>query len=154
MRPLAVLLLGHLSCSLCSRGDEEFSRPALQKARAPLAQRSRLTFVFGFPGALKVPPLCSDEATQLAEGEVGVLGFDDGSHLAAEEDVAAHVDLALGALLLRQAFDGFGRALRTRRGHIVHKKAPAQLSHSSAQSADLWRGVRHHVHVAGHGGLH
>lgn len=124
MRPLAVLLLGHLSCSLCSRGDQEFSRPAFQKARAPLAWKWRLTFVFGLPGALKVPPLGSDEAAQLAEGEVGVLGFDDGSHFAAEEDVAAHVDLALRALLLRQAFDGFRRALHTRRGHIIHKKLP------------------------------
>lgn len=83
-----------------------------------------------------------------------MLGFDDGPHFAAEEDVAAHVDLALRALLLRQAFDGFRGALRTRRGHIIPKKAPAQLSHSSAQNADLRRGVRHHVHVTGQGGLH
>lgn len=104
MRPLAVLLLGHLSCSLCGR-DEGFRLPDFQKVGVSLAWKSTLTFVFSFLGALKVPPLGSDEAAQLAKGEVGVLGFDDCSHLAAEEDVAAHVDFALRALLLRQAFD-------------------------------------------------
>lgn len=63
-------------------------------------QDVRLTFVLCFPGALEVPPLCAHQAAQLAEGEVRVLGFDDCSHLAAEQDVAAHVDLPLRALLL------------------------------------------------------
>lgn len=54
-----------------------------------------LTFILCFLGALQVPPLCTDEAAQLSKGEVGVLGFDDRSHLAAEQDVATHVDFPL-----------------------------------------------------------
>lgn len=54
-----------------------------------------LTLVFCFLGAFKVSPLCADETAQLTEGEVWVLGFDNCTHLAAEQDVAAHVDLTL-----------------------------------------------------------
>lgn len=35
-----------------------------------------------------------------------MLGLDDGAHLTAEQNVAAHVDLSFGALLLRQALYG------------------------------------------------
>ena len=49
------------------------------------------------------------QPAQLPEGEVGVPGLDDGPHLAAEQDVAAHVDLPLGALLLREPLDGLWR---------------------------------------------
>lgn len=59
-----------------------------------------LTFIFCFLRALQVPPLCANEAAQLPKGEVRVLGFDDRSHLTAEQDVAAHVDLPLCTLLL------------------------------------------------------
>lgn len=58
-------------------------------------KKSTPTFIFCFPGALEVPPLRANEAAQLPKGKVGVLGFDDCSHLAAEQDVAAHVDLPL-----------------------------------------------------------
>jgi len=70
-----------------------------------------LTFVLGLLGALQVPPLGAHQAAQLPEGEVRVSGLDDGPHLAAEQDVAAHVDLPLGALLLGQALDGLRRGL-------------------------------------------
>lgn len=65
------------------------------------------TFIICFPGTLEVPPLCADEAAKLPEGEVWVPGFDDRPHLTAEQDVATHVDLPLGALLLWKALYGF-----------------------------------------------
>lgn len=43
-----------------------------------------------------------------------MLSLDDRSHLAAEQDVAAHVDLPLGALLLGKALDGFGCGLESK----------------------------------------
>lgn len=43
-----------------------------------------------------------------------MLSLDDCSHLTAEQDVAAHVDLALGALLLRKALDGFWCGLESK----------------------------------------
>lgn len=84
-----------------------------------------LTFILCFPGALQVPPLSADQAAQLPEGEVWVLGFDDGSHLTAEQDVAAHVDLTLGAFLLRQTFYGFWCGLQTNTGgHLETDLSP------------------------------
>lgn len=68
-----------------------------------------LTFVFCLLRAFQVSPLCANEAAQLPKREVRVLGFDDCSHLAAEQDVATHVDLPLCTLLLRKALYGFWR---------------------------------------------
>ena len=79
-----------------------------------------LTLIFGLLGALQVPPLGAHQPAQLPEGEVGVPGLDDGPHLAAEQDVAAHVDLPLGALLL-------GHALYLRSGLLCKTKQSTQL---------------------------
>lgn len=59
-----------------------------------------LTFILCFLGSLKVPPLCAHQSTQLPEGEVRVSSLDHRSHFTAEQDVAAHVHLPLGPLLL------------------------------------------------------
>lgn len=135
--PLTLLLLSHFSCSLCSTekrnvGHQLFSG-GLSISR-PRFQDVRLTFVFCLPGALEVPPLGADEAAQLAEGEVWVLGFDDCSHLTAEQDVAAHVDLPLRALLLGKALYGFRRGLETKCSRF-HKNPT-----SHTDNLLVWRG--------------
>lgn len=80
------------------------------------------TFIFCFLGTLQVSPLSANEAAQLPEGEVRVLGFDDRSHLTAEQDVAAHVDLPLRALLLWKALHGFLCGLQANKGmHLLRR---------------------------------
>lgn len=65
------------------------------------------TFILSFLGRLQISPLGAHETAELAEREVRMLGLDHRPHLAAEQDVAAHVDLPLRSLLLRQALKGF-----------------------------------------------
>lgn len=71
------------------------------------AEVSFLTFILCFLGRLQISPLRAHKTAELAEREIRVLGLDHCPHLAAEQDVAAHVDLPLRALLLRQALKGF-----------------------------------------------
>lgn len=56
---------------------------------------------------------------EFPEGEVWVLGLDDRSHLTAEQDVATHVDLPLGALLLGHPLHGLGSRLQSSKGESV-----------------------------------
>lgn len=62
-----------------------------------------LTFIFCLLSSFQIPPFGAHESAQLSEGEIRVSGFNKRPHLTAKQDVATHVDLTLGAFLLRHA---------------------------------------------------
>lgn len=109
------------------------------------------TFILSFLGRLQISPLGAHEAAELAEREVRVLGLDDRPHLAAEQDVAAHVDLPLRALLLRQALKGFWCGLQDEKRstalHIVFYSF-ADLYAFPIWLEHLYRWVGQHVQIA------
>lgn len=101
--PFSFLLLCYLSCPLWIDKNTKHDLGDVAFCASVYIYELLLcnfTFILSFLCGLQASPLSAHQSTELSEREVRVLGLDDGSHLAAEKDVAAHVDLPLCPLLL------------------------------------------------------